>query len=241
MKRLALGVLLPATLVLAPAPSPAAMTQKKANRAYHKWQERLADRRTDYVQAAGRSLYLRKTLKEQKKHDAPREQIKATREKLHRFTERAGKLWKGVHKAQHQVRHWDRVRDRLRERGGLHAGKGWGGSQGVADAAKRIARRMGLPVTSQKRTLAQTIAVGSSTASDHYVGNTTAFAVDFGVSGSRGDVFAKKLAHAYRIPTSAIGTFNGYYIRVDGLRFRIQLLWRVSGHYDHVHIGIRRA
>lgn len=125
--------------------------------------------------------------------------------------------------------------------GRVDAGKGWGGSEGVVDAAKKIARSMGIPVTSQKRNLAQTIAVGSSTGSDHYTGNTTAFATDFGVSGSRGDALARAIAKKYGIPSSNIGTFNRHIITVDGKRYSLQLLWRVSGHFDHVHFGVRRA
>ena len=125
--------------------------------------------------------------------------------------------------------------------GSIDAGGGWGGSQNVANAAKRIAASMGIPVTSQKRNLADTIRVGSSTASDHYTGNTTAFAVDFGVAGARGDQLARAIASKYGIPQGNIGTFNGHVINVDGARYRLQLLWRVAGHFDHVHLGIRRA
>jgi peptidoglycan hydrolase-like protein with peptidoglycan-binding domain len=125
--------------------------------------------------------------------------------------------------------------------GNVTAGGGWGGSQGVANTAKRIAAAMGAPVTSQKRNLADTIRVGSSTASDHYTGNTTAFAVDFGVSGSRGDELARRIAKAYGVSTGLIGTFNSAYINVKGVRYRVQILWRVAGHFDHVHVGIRRA
>lgn len=127
------------------------------------------------------------------------------------------------------------------QNGGLHAGGGWGGSQRVADKAKSIAASMGIPITSEKRDLATTIRVGSSTGSDHYTGNTNAYAVDFGVSGARGDQLAQALARAYGIPLSNLGTFNRHTITVDGQRFSVQLLWRVSGHFDHVHIGIRRA
>ena len=123
----------------------------------------------------------------------------------------------------------------------LHAGAGWGGSQGVADRAKAIAAQLGIPITSEKRDLATTIRVGSSTGSDHYTGNTNAYAVDFGASGARGDQLAQSLARAYGIPLSNLGTFNRHTITVDGQRYSVQLLWRVSGHFDHVHIGIRRA
>lgn len=125
--------------------------------------------------------------------------------------------------------------------GPISAGGGWGGSANVANAAKRIAASMGIPITSQKRNLAQTIAAGSSTASDHYTGNRTAFAVDFGVSGARGDQLARAIARKYGIPLSNIGTFNGHIIRVGGANYRLQLLWRVPDHFDHVHLGIRRA
>ena len=125
--------------------------------------------------------------------------------------------------------------------GSIRYGKGWGGSEGVADAAKGIAASMGVPVTSQKRDLAATIRVGSTTGSDHYTGNTTAFATDFGVSGSRGDELARAIATKYGIPQSAIGTFTRYTIQVGDRRYSLQLLWRVKGHYDHVHLGIRRV
>lgn len=124
---------------------------------------------------------------------------------------------------------------------GVRAGGGWGGSQGVADRAVSIARSMGAPVTSTKRDLAATRRVGSTTGSDHYTGNTNAYAVDLGVSGSRGTDLARRIADAYGIPRSSIGTYNRHTINVGGQRYSVQLLWQVSGHYDHVHVGIRRA
>jgi peptidoglycan hydrolase-like protein with peptidoglycan-binding domain len=125
--------------------------------------------------------------------------------------------------------------------GSVTSGGGWGGSEKVANAAKSIAASMGIPVTSQKRNLADTIRVGSSTSSDHYTGNKTAFAVDFGVAGARGDQLARAIAKKYGIPQGNIGTFNGHVVRINGANYRLQLLWRVAGHFDHVHLGIRRA
>jgi peptidoglycan hydrolase-like protein with peptidoglycan-binding domain len=124
---------------------------------------------------------------------------------------------------------------------GIHAGRGWGGSEGVADAAKAISRQMGVPVTSQKRDLAATRRVGSTTRSDHYTGNTSAYAVDFGVKGKRGDALAQAIAKRYGIPASNIGTYNRHIIEVDGKKYSLQLLWKVKGHYDHVHLGIHRV
>ncbi|WP_246137356.1 LysM peptidoglycan-binding domain-containing protein [Myxococcus llanfairpwllgwyngyllgogerychwyrndrobwllllantysiliogogogochensis] len=126
-------------------------------------------------------------------------------------------------------------------RGGIKAGKGWGGSEGVADAGKAIARTLGIPVTSEKRNAQQTQSAGSSTRSDHYTGNTNAYAVDFGVRGAKGDQLARQLAQKYGIPESNIGTFNKHTIEVDGKKYSVQLLWKVPDHYDHVHLGIRRV
>ncbi|HLM43309.1 MAG TPA: peptidoglycan-binding domain-containing protein [Myxococcaceae bacterium] len=123
----------------------------------------------------------------------------------------------------------------------IKAGGPWGGSQNVANAAKRIAAAMGIPVTSQKRNLADTRRVGSSTDSDHYTGIKTAFAVDFGVSGARGDQLARAIAVKYGIPRGKIGASTGRVIRVGGASYRLQLLWRVAGHFDHVHLGVRRV
>lgn len=125
--------------------------------------------------------------------------------------------------------------------GNVTSGGGWGGSEGVADAAKSIASSMGAPVTSTKRNLADTLRVGSNTGSDHYTGNTNAYAVDFGVSGTRGDELARRIADQYGIPRENIGTYNRTTVTIDGQKYSLQLLWRVSGHYDHVHLGIRRA
>lgn len=124
---------------------------------------------------------------------------------------------------------------------GVRAGGGWGGSQGVADRAVQIARSMGVPVTSTKRDLAATRRVGSTTGSDHYTGNRNAYAVDLGVRGSRGTELARRIADAYGIPRSSIGTYNRHTINVGGQRYSVQLLWQVSGHYDHVHVGVRRV
>jgi len=129
----------------------------------------------------------------------------------------------------------------LKGRTAVAAAGGWGGSQRVAEKARAVAASLGIPVTSEKRTLADTVRVGSSTASDHYTGNTMAFALDFGVAGSRGDQLALRLAEAYGIPPSHIGTHKGHVIREGAASFRLQLLWRVAGHFDHVHLGIRRV
>jgi peptidoglycan hydrolase-like protein with peptidoglycan-binding domain len=125
--------------------------------------------------------------------------------------------------------------------GAIKYGKGWGGSEGVADAAKAIAASMSIPVTSQKRNLEDTLRVGSNTGSDHYTGNTNAYATDFGVSGTRGDELARAIATKYGIPYSVIGSYDRTTMQVGDRRYSLQLLWKVNGHFNHVHFGIRRA
>ena len=121
-------------------------------------------------------------------------------------------------------------------------GGGWGGSKNVANAAKKIAASMGIPITSQKRGPDKSTSVGSSPSSDHHTRNKTAFAVDFGVAGARGDRLARAIAKKYGIPPRNIGTRKNHFIKVGGARrYRLQLLWRVPDHFDHVHLGIRRA
>ncbi len=125
--------------------------------------------------------------------------------------------------------------------GNVTSGGGWGGSERVADTAVSIARSMGIGVSSTKRNLADTHRVGSTTGSDHYTGNTSAYAVDLPARGATGLDLARRIADAYGIPRSNIGTYNHHTVTIDGQRYRLQLLWNVSGHYDHVHLGIRRA
>jgi peptidoglycan hydrolase-like protein with peptidoglycan-binding domain len=123
--------------------------------------------------------------------------------------------------------------------GGLRAGGGWGGTERLGDPAKAIAAQMGLRVTSLKRTAAGSI--GSSTSSDHHVSQKNAYAVDIGVRGAKGTELAHRLAKAYGLTPPYIGSYKKHYIKVNGQTFRVQLLWQVKGHYDHVHIGFRRV
>lgn len=121
----------------------------------------------------------------------------------------------------------------------INPGKGWGGSEGVADTAKRVGARMGIPVTSTKRSA--TTSIGSSSTSDHHVSQTSAYAVDFGVAGPRGTALAKQIARAYGIKGDVVGNFNDHFVRAEGKTYRIQILWQVPNHFDHVHVGIRRV
>jgi hypothetical protein len=121
----------------------------------------------------------------------------------------------------------------------------WNGTDAVADLAKRIAASMGIIGTGKR---AHTVNGTSSTESDHHTSQRGAYAVDFGVLakfGPRakevGTELATKIAQAYGIPPPYVGTYKKHYLLWNGIHVRIQILWRVTGHYDHVHFGVRRV
>lgn len=122
----------------------------------------------------------------------------------------------------------------------LPAGEKWGGSQAVAERALRAAAALSIPITSRKRDDTATLLAGSTKGSDHHVGNLIAYAIDFGVSGARGDELFEAIKREFNIPTQA-GTYTRYTILQDGVPYSIQLLWKVEGHFNHVHLGVRRV
>lgn len=116
----------------------------------------------------------------------------------------------------------------------------WGGSQRVAERSLRHAAALGVPVTSRKRDDTMTLLVGSTKGSDHHIGNLTAYAIDLGVTGERGDQLFEAIKREYGIPTQA-GTYTRYTITDSGVPYSIQLLWKVEGHFNHVHVGVKRV
>lgn len=106
----------------------------------------------------------------------------------------------------------------------------WGGSKDVAYELTR-----GIARGSQKRSTRDT---ASGNVSDHWTGCRECYAVDCGVASlAAGDRVAatilRRLGRSYRPgdPVSINVNVNG---------FRVQVLWRVADHYDHVHVGVRR-
>ncbi len=112
-------------------------------------------------------------------------------------------------------------------------GKGWGGSQEIASQIASYARKAGLVVSSQKRSTKHTASGGVS---DHWTGSTGSYAFDLSGTKSKMDAASKRV-HDFLGLTHTPGrwteiTRNGY---------RIQVGWRVPGHYDHIHIGVRKV
>jgi len=111
----------------------------------------------------------------------------------------------------------------------------WSGGASICEReVVPVAAANGIGVSSRKRT-----STLGNPSSDHYVGNVTAYAVDLPTFSGAGT--AHEIARALGISGYSTGNYTGYYISRCGKRFRVQILWAVSGHYDHVHCGIRLA
>ena len=115
----------------------------------------------------------------------------------------------------------------------------WGGSQKFAVALAGLGRRYGCVSTSEKRERKYTSSGGIS---DHWVGSSNAYAVDIdspsctmGYPGGEADRTAEAIAAVLGMPehTGTVETVRGSY--------RFQLLWQTDGHYNHVHIGVKRV
>lgn len=116
--------------------------------------------------------------------------------------------------------------------GGMAGGVGgdWGGTM---QRALGLAQLTGLPITSQKRDRHLT---ASGNPSDHWKGSSLSYAVDLGVTGAAGDRAAMELAQRLGIPNYQHGQWANF--TKDGYRY--QLGWKTPGHYDHIHLGVRK-
>lgn len=124
-------------------------------------------------------------------------------------------------------------------RGG--AGGNWGGSMDKALQFLQWAEQSGYkPNTSgqwlsQKRSRVRTASGGVS---DHYVGNTSAYAVDLGVPNVKyGDTLLRQIMSYFGQPNYR----GGSWLNVNRGGYRFQIGWRVPGHYDHIHVGVKRG
>lgn len=112
-------------------------------------------------------------------------------------------------------------------RGGT--GGDWGGSM---ERALSLAKSVGATPSSQKRTR-QLTASGSN--SDHWIGSPNSYATDLPTSGAAGDRLLAKVSQSLGVKLVA-GSWNN--VVIGGFKYNIG--WRVPGHFDHIHIGVRR-
>ena len=73
------------------------------------------------------------------------------------------------------------------------------------------------------------------------MGNTNAWAADLAVRGiqrptPQTEEAARRVAAALGYPDWTGGDLK---VTIQGYRF--QVLWKVSGHFNHVHVGVRKA
>lgn len=123
---------------------------------------------------------------------------------------------------------------------GLTPSGGWGGSEGPAMA---LARLSGLTITSSKRGTRSTASGGTS---DHWVGNTNAYAVDLGWGGSsptaQADAAASRIVAALGGSASWGSSGGVFNTTLNGLRFQVIYRSNVGGnHFNHIHVGVKKV
>lgn len=112
-----------------------------------------------------------------------------------------------------------------------------GGTQGLADYLTKLALHGNAPLylsDSWGRT-----AGGPN--SDHHISRSDSWAFDVAVLGVQQptpatDLAARRIASALGEPGWTDGDLNK---TINGYRF--QVLWRVAGHFNHVHVGVRKV
>lgn len=112
-------------------------------------------------------------------------------------------------------------------RGGV--GGDWGGSM---ERALALARALGVTPSSEKRSRMLT---ASGNPSDHWVGSTQSYATDLPTSGAAGDALFARIRQTIGQPIKS-GTWNN--VNIGGYRYQIG--WRVPGHFDHIHVGVKK-
>jgi hypothetical protein len=131
------------------------------------------------------------------------------------------------------------VREALAELYGPHEffrpGGGWRGAEAPGRRAERIGHANGLRTTATKQQRP------SNPGSDHDPDQRSAFAVDLSNGTSptpQMDRTARQIAAAVGRPSYTGGFLPLIY---PPHRMRVQLIWRWTGHYNHVHAGFRRT
>jgi len=113
-------------------------------------------------------------------------------------------------------------------------GGDWGGSMPRALEFLRSAQALGFRGnTSQKRSRMLTAAGNPS---DHWTGSQSSYAVDLSASGASGDKLFSGLMAEFGQPNFKGGSWGNF----DRGGYRYQIGWRVPGHYDHIHVGVRK-
>jgi hypothetical protein len=112
-----------------------------------------------------------------------------------------------------------------------------GGTEGLARFLAAVALRDNGPLYVSEQWGRTT----GSEQSDHHISRTDSWAADLAVRGIQvptpaTELAARRVAAALGVPDWGGGdltmTINGY---------RFQILWKVDGHFNHVHVGVRKV
>jgi hypothetical protein len=117
-----------------------------------------------------------------------------------------------------------------------------GGSGGNWAGAKEVAEEFAALVSPPCRvssTKRSRVTTAAGNVSDHYEGNSTAYALDCACSLATGDSVIGKLGAALGVENFRGGRTLNVNVTRNGRRYRVQVLWRVPDHYDHIHIGAK--
>ena len=119
-------------------------------------------------------------------------------------------------------------------------GGNWGGSMErtleIASLAKKCLGKDNV-ISSQKRSRVKT---ASGNVSDHYQGNLKAYAVDIPVRGKAGDELLACIMKSWDNGSHS-DYKGGKWLNVNKDGYRYQFGWRVKGHYDHIHVGVKKT
>lgn len=179
---------------------------------------------------------------------APIPTLRAKLERRKRARKRQAKLWRKTKERGHgkaaraHTRAIRKLKRLLKKAINARPASGtgpWAGTKSiVVNEVVPVALQYGTPITSRKRAANHPLSVANPS-SDHNAANEDAYAIDFGTYN--GADLASAIARALGIQGYANGSYTGHYITRSGNTFRVQILWAVPGHYDHVHVGVKRA
>jgi hypothetical protein len=138
--------------------------------------------------------------------------------------------------ARRQARAIKRIKAQIQRRRPASGTGPWGGSESIiVNEVLPVGRRWRITVTSTKRR--ETF---GNPGSDHYVGNKTAYAVDFATDSNYD--FGKAVGRSLGVPYNGKGDdYKNFYILRNGRQFRVQLICSTHGSGPHTHVGVRRV
>lgn len=119
-------------------------------------------------------------------------------------------------------------------------GGDWDGSMPKALSIGKLASECtgkSNPLSSQKRSRVKT---ASGNVSDHFEGSDSSYAIDIPARGKSGDRLLACIMEKWNGGSNS-NYKGGEWLNVNVGGYRYQFGWRVAGHYDHIHVGVKRV